>query len=378
LQTALSLALLCGASVLAHSLYNLTSVDPGFRTTGLTVFRIQPGSALTGGTEFSGVVRETLAALRQSGGVQTATATSFVPFVGDGGASPVVGGSVPADTEKPVVATVGSAMAGYFDAIGLPIVRGREFDEQDVTEAPRVAVISESLARMLFGDAEPIGQMIGWQYGALDIRVVGVITDTRTGVRRPAEPAVYFPWTQKPSSWAVVVVRTAREGQLDLSSVRQIAARIDKSVAITEFSTLNDMVASSLARDRALALLSAGTGLLAAFLCGLGLFGLMNYSVIARTPEIGIRLALGASARSIQCLVVREALVVTLGGAAIGLAVYVAASRMFGAILFGVSPIDPAALASGPGVLALVTVAASWMPARQAMRLDPAETLRRV
>jgi ABC-type antimicrobial peptide transport system permease subunit len=179
-------------------------------------------------------------------------------------------------------------------------------------------------------------------------------------------------------SWAVMVIRTAREGQLDLSLVRQIAARIDKSMAITEFSTLNGMVASSLARDRALALLSAATGGLAAFLCGLGLFGLMDYWVTARAREIGVRLALGASPRSIQWLMVREALVVTLIGAAIGLPVYLTASRMLGAILFAVSPIDPAALASGPAVLALVTVAASWIPTRQAMRLDPAETLRRV
>ena len=378
LQTALSLALLCGASVFAHSLYNLTSVDPGFRTTGLTVFRIQPGSALTGAAEFSGVVREMLASVRQAGGVQTATATSFVPFVGGGGSAPVVGGSVPADAEKPVFATQVSAMAGYFNAIGLPIVRGREFGEQDVAEAPPVAVISESLARVLFGDTEPIGQMIGPQYGAQDTRVVGVVTDTRTGVRRPPEPAMYSPWAQKPMSWAVMVVRTAREGQLDLSLVRRIAARIDKSLAITEFSTLNGMVASSLARDRALALLSAATGGLAAFLCGLGLFGLMDYWVTARAREIGVRLALGASPRSIQWLMVREALVVTLIGAAIGLPVYLTASRMLGAILFGVSPIDPAALASGPAVLALVAVAASWIPTHQAMRLDPAATLRRV
>jgi hypothetical protein len=110
LQTALSLTLLCGASVLAHSLYNLTSVDPGFRTAGVTVFRMQPGSATTGAAEFSNVVHEMLAAIRQSGGVQTATATSYVPFVGGGGASPVTGGNIPTASNNPVIATQVSAM----------------------------------------------------------------------------------------------------------------------------------------------------------------------------------------------------------------------------------------------------------------------------
>jgi predicted permease len=376
-QAALSLALLCGASILSHSLYNLTSVDPGFRTEGLTVFRLQPGSAATSAADFAEVVRAALPAVHAITGVQAVAATTGLPLVGGGGGTWVAGGKVPRDAEKAVLADEVSVTAGYFAAIGLPLVRGREFTDQDGAGAPRVAVVNESLASALFGDQDPIGQVMGGQYGPLDTRIVGIVKDTRTGVRRPPEPTMYVPWPQQPVSWTLVVARTPRDGMLDLSAVRRVAARLDPSMPVAGFSTLNGMVAVTLARDRMLALLSSAIGGLGAFLCGLGLYGLMNYRVATRAREIGIRLALGAGRRSIQWLVVREALVVTLVGAPFGLAAYLASSRVVASMLFELSPTDAATLAGGACALTLVTMAAAFVPARRALRVDPAVTLRR-
>jgi predicted permease len=377
LQAALSLVLLCGASVLAHSLYNLTSIDPGFRTDGLTAFKLQPASAAMTSGEFGRVVRDTLPGLRAIAGVQAAVATTELPLLGGGGGTWVAGGRISADAEKAVLTGQVSVTPGYFAVVGLPIIRGREFGEQDDGGAPRVAVVNESLAKALFGDEDPVGQMMGFQYRPLDTRIVGVVKDTRTGVRRPAEPTMYVAWSQQPAPWAMVVVRTPRDGALDLASVRQATARLNAGMPVTDFSTLNGKVAASLARDRMLAFLSSAIGGLGAFLCGLGLFGLMNYRVATRAREMGIRLALGAGTRSIQWLVIREALLVTLIGAPVGLAAYLASSRVVASILFELSPTDAGTLAAGVSVLALVTLAAAWVPARRAMRLDPAVTLRR-
>ena len=266
---------------------------------------------------------------------------------------------------------------GFFSTIGVPVIRGRDLSAQDVAGGPRVAVINQSLARALFGDEDPLGQMIGGQYQALDTRVVGIVKDARAGVREPASPAMYEPWAQHPRAWASVVVRTRDDRALDVPTITGVVARVDPSMPITRVSTLDDLISDTLARDRMLALLSSAIGGLAVCLCGLGLFGIMNYRVASRAREIGIRVALGAAARSVQWLIVREAIVVVAIGIPIGLAGFVASSKVIGSLLYQLSPTDATTLASGVCLLAIVTVAAAFVPARRATQLDPAITLRR-
>jgi len=377
LQSALSLALLCGAAMLAHSLYNLTSVDPGFRTTGLTTFKLQPATTTTGAQEFVQPLGNVVDTLAATSGVQAVAATTELPALEGGGGTWAVGGNVPVNAEKAVLVDEVSVTLGFFSAIGVPIIRGRDLTAEDAAGGQRVAVINESLARALFGDEDALGQMIGLQYQALDRRVVGVVKDARAGVRQPASPAMYEPWAQHPLAWASVVVRTRDDRALDVATIRRVVARVDPSMAVTRVSTLDALISDTLARDRMLALLSSAIGGLAAFLCGLGLFGIMNYRVANRAREIGIRVALGAAARSVQWLIVREAIVVMAIGIPIGLAAYVASSKVLGSLLFQLSPTDATTLASGVCLLAIVTVAAAFVPARRATRLDPAVTLRR-
>jgi predicted permease len=377
LQAALSLALLCGAAMLAHSLYNLTSVDAGFRTRGLTTFKLQPATTTTLAEAFVQPLGTMLDALAATSGVKGAAATTELPALEGGGGTWAVGGHVPLNAEKAVLVDEVSVTPGFFSTIGMPVIRGRDLGAEDVGGAQHVAVINESLARALFGDEDPLGQMIGGQYQALDTRVVGIVKDARAGVRQPAFPAMYEPWAQHPLAWASVVVRTRDDRTLDVATIQRVAARVDPSMPITRVATLDALIADTLARDRMLALLSSAIGGLAAFLCGLGLYGIMNYRVANRAREIGIRVALGAAARSVQWLIVREAIVVMAIGIPIGLAAYVASSRVLGSLLFQLSPTDRTTLAGGVCLLAIVTVAAAFVPARRAARVDPAVTLRR-
>ena len=376
-QTALSLALLCCAAMLAHSLHNLTSVDPGFRTAGLTTFRLQPATTAVKAETFAQPLRAVLDALSGSSGVTGASATTELPALEGGGGTWAVGGHVPLNAANAVLVDAVSVTPGFFSTIGVPVIRGRDLSADDIAGGPRVAVINQSLARALFGDEDPLGQMIGGQYQALDTRVVGIVKDARAGVRQPASPAMYEPWAQHPRARASVVVRTRDDRALDVPTLKSVVARVDPSMPITRVSTLEGLISDSLARDRMLALLSSAIGGLAVFLCGLGLLGIMNYRVASRAREIGIRVALGAAGRSVQWLIVREAVVVVGIGIPVGLAGFVASSKIIGSLLYQLSPTDATTLASGVCLLAVVTVAAAFVPARRATQLDPAITLRR-
>jgi predicted permease len=375
LQTALSLALLCAASMFAHSLFKLTSIDAGFQSAGLTTFTMQPSGAAAS-KPMEPLVRDTLAVLAGTANVQAVAATNSLPLMNGGGTN-VVGGHVPLNAEKAVSAGDVSVTPGYFRTIGLPMVRGREFTGRDAAGADRVSVVNESLARALFGSRNPIGEKVGLQHVALDRVVVGVVRDTKETLRRPPEPAMYVPLAQQTTSSMTFVVRTRSGRPLDMPTVRALVNRIDSTVPVTDLATMEQRIADTLSRDRILAGLSSAFAGLAALLCGLGLFGMMNFHVATRQREMGIRMALGADRRSIQWSVVREAVFVIVAGAPVGLAAYIASSRVIGTFLFDLSPTDVPTVGAAACMLVLVALAASVIPARRATRLDPAVILRR-
>ena len=375
LQTALSLALLCVASMFAHSLFNLANIDPGFRVAGLTTFTLQPSGAAAS-KQMAPLVRDTMAALAGTADVQAVAAASSLPLMSRG-ATNVVGGHVPLNAEQAVTADEVSVTPGYFATIGLRLVRGREFTDQDTAGTERVAVVNESLARALFGDRNPIGERIGLQHVAIDTIVVGVARATKASLRQPPGPAMFSPLAQHASPRMAVVIRTKSGRPLNVRTVRTLVTRIDSTVPVTEPATMAQRMADTLSRDRILAVLSSAFAGLAALLCGLGLFGMMNFHVATRQREMGIRMALGAEPRSIQWNVVREAVVVIVAGAPLGLAAYLASSRVVGSFLFDLSPTDVPTVAAAACLLVLVALAASVIPARRATHLDPAVILRR-
>lgn len=375
LQTALSLALLCAASMFAHSLFNLTSVDAGFQAAGLTTFTLQSSGAAAS-KQMEAVVRDTMAALTGHADVQAVAATNELPLMNRGGTN-IVGGNVPLNAERAVTAGQVSVTPGYFRTIGLPLVRGREFTEQDTLGTERVAVVNESLARALFGDRNPLDERIGGQYMALDTTVVGIVKDTKASHRQPPEPAMFTPLAQHAVSWMTVVVRTKSGRPLDLLTVRALVKRIDATVPVTDLGTMEQRIDDMLSRDRILALLSSAFAGLAALLCGVGLFAMMNFHVATRQREMGIRMALGAERRSIQWNVMREAVFVIVAGAPVGLAAYIASSRVIGSFLFDLSPTDVPTVATAACMLVVVALVAAFIPARRATHLDPTVVLRR-
>ncbi len=248
LQTALSLALLCAASMFAHSLLNLTSVDAGFEVAGLTTFRLQ-GSGTTALQRMEPLVRDITAALAGTVDVQSVAATSELPLM-SGGSTWVVGGDVPVNAEKAISAGAVSITPGYFRTVGLPVVRGREFTELDTAGTEGVALVNESLARALFGERNPIGERVGLQYVALDRTVVGVVRDAKESLRRPPQPAMYVPLAQQPMSSMTIVLRTRSGRPLDVATVRSAARHIESTAVVNELATMQQLIDDTFSRDR--------------------------------------------------------------------------------------------------------------------------------
>ena len=373
-QVALSLGLLCAAALLARSLYNLVTVDPGFKVEGLSTFSVQlPGAGDTA-ERTTLFLRELLENVRGLPGVQAASITNQLPFTGGSGSS---WASTPG-VEKRILTEGFHVGPDYFRTTGMPLVAGRDFSGQDVSGAEKAAVVNEALASALFGDGNAIGRFVSFEEGMpADTRIVGIAKDAKAGPRAGARPTIYLPCFQRPTSAAMnIVARMTGSETLSAGSVRSLLKRVDPSVASSEPRAIADIIAESLLRDRMLATLSAFFAVLAVVLTGIGLFGLTSFGVSRRSHEIGIRLALGATRRSIMWLVVREVAVLTLVGGALGLAAYFAASRAVGAFLFGLSATDPPTVAAAAIVLAAIALSAGFIPAWRAVHLDAALTLR--
>jgi predicted permease len=373
-QVALSLGLLCASALLARSLYNLVTVDPGFKVEGLSTFSVQLPEAGDTAERTTPFLRQLLENVRGLPGVQAASITNQLPFTGGSGSS---WASTPGG-EKRILTEGFHVGPDYFRTIGMPLVAGRDFSGQDVSGAEKVAVVNEALASALFGGSNAIGQLVSFEEGMpADTRIVGIAKDAKDGPRAEARPTIYLPCFQRSVLATMNIIARMTGGEtLSAGSVRSLLKRVDPSVASSEPRAIADIIAESLLRDRMLATLSVFFAVLAIVLTGIGLFGLTSFAVARRSHEIGIRLALGAARRSIVWLVVREIAVLTLVGGALGLAAYFAASRAVGAFLFGLSATDPPTVAAAAIVLAAIALSAGFIPAWRAVHLDPALTLR--
>jgi putative ABC transport system permease protein len=266
----------------------------------------------------------------------------------------------------------------YIQAMGIPVVKGRVFSDQDNAQGPRVAIINETLARRLFPDEDPIGQRVFITNGPLQWNeVVGVVGDTKQrSLDTPAPPQVYEPYPQHPWSWMSLVVRTSGDPLSLAGAVRQQVAAVDKDQPVADIRSMEEIVSQSVGQQRfSLLLLSVFAGL-ALVLAAVGIYGVMAYSVTQRTREIGIRMALGAKPGDVLRLIVGKGMVLALAGVAAGLAGALALSRFLASLLFEVRPTDPVTFALVSAVLVAVALAASYLPARRATKVDPLVALR--
>jgi predicted permease len=265
---------------------------------------------------------------------------------------------------------------GYFATVGMPLVEGRDFDARDTENAPKVAVINETMARRYFGSRSPIGQ--SYDYGSsLQFQIVGVVRDAKVrGPRSTPRPMAYRPIRQEMEYVRSLEVRTEADPHAVASELRKVIAQVAPNLPIQDIATLSERVNRLLVQERLIAQITACFGLLALLLACIGIYGLISYAVARRTAEMGIRMALGARQASVMWLVLREALILVVIGLGAGISLIFAAARLVTGLLFGVSPTDPATLLATVLLMLSIAALAAYLPASRASRADPMAALR--
>ncbi|MGH9346524.1 MAG: ABC transporter permease [Vicinamibacterales bacterium] len=381
-EVALSLVLLAGAGLLIRSFMRLQSIDPGFRAGGLLTARVQlPGARYADDERSARFYTDAIERMTAAPGVETAAGVSFLPLAGLG-----IGTSFyradrpqPAPGEAPST-DVRPVTPAFFRTMGIPHLAGRDFAAGDRTDSPRVAVISETLARRHFSGEHPIGRRLIVNIGRPELgpwEIVGVVGDIRmTSLEGDVRPAVYIPHTQLAIGLMTFVVRTEGEPLSLVSSVRNAVQAIDPELPLADVRTMDDVVAGTLARPRTVAVLLAAFAVMALLLAAVGVYGVMAYSVAQRTQEIGIRMALGATPQSVFQMVLAQALRLVGLGVAIGLVAAGGLTRLLETLLYETEPLDPWTFATTAVLLVLVATLATYVPARRGTRVAPVEALR--
>ena len=269
---------------------------------------------------------------------------------------------------------------GYFDTFGIRVLRGRDFSDLDTKTSPRVAIISTAMARLYFGDRDPMGQTFAFKSEPdKTFTVVGLVADThQMNLREKAPPIVYTPLTQEaqPPHWMNFAMKTAQEPAALAAAATAAARAVTKDVIIRYVRTMDQQVNASLIRERLVASLSIAFAVLALVLVAVGLYGVMSYTVSRRGREIGIRMALGARRGNVLWQVLRQTLVVSVIGILIGVGVVLVSARYVSALLFGLSERDPLTLASVALMLFCTAMIAGFFPARRAASLDPVTAIK--
>lgn len=378
-QVAMSMVLLAGAGLFARSLFNLRTIDPGFRVENLITFSMDP--SLSGydsdrSLSFFERMQQELAAVP---GVGSVSMSEVGALTGNQWGMTVRVDGYQAKEGEDMNPSVDGVGPRYFETMGMPLVAGREFTDRDTKGSPRVAVINETMAKYYFGNGSAIGRRFGFGRSAsTEIEIVGVVKDVRSlELRSQPLRFVYIPYRQDESlTQLVFYVRASGDQSSIATAVRQATRRLDPNLPIFDMKTMQVQVDESLFVERMVAVLSVGFGALATLLAAIGLYGVMAYGVARRTREIGIRMALGAERTRVLWLVLKEVAIMAAVGIAAGLTAALWLTRQVEAQLFGLSPHDPITLAGATVVIAVIALLAGYVPARRATAIDPMIALR--
>jgi len=388
-QVALSLLLLIGAGLFVRSLQKLQQAPTGFERENALALKIEPAgsdSKWRARSRLTTFYDELLRRVESLPGVRSASLVAYSPMsprewlaLGDGPdarSSVTVPGYTPLPGEEEYTHWM-QVYPGSFESLGIPLVAGRDFSPRDDQQAPRVAVINESMARHFFGNENPIGRRFGLPNG--EVEIIGVAKDAKyRSLREQGRPMFYLPFAQPGSDRAqMTLVARATGDPVSLAAALQREARaLDPAMPMFQAETLAEQLDASLAQERLVATLSSGFGLLALLLACIGLYGVMAYDVARRTREIGIRMALGAQTGAALRLALKQGMRLALLGVALGLAAAAALTRWVASLLFGVSATDPLTFGGSAVVLLFVALLACWIPARRAAKVDPLVALR--
>jgi len=377
-EVALALVLLASAGLLLRSLQRLFAIDPGFTASHVLTMQVQTAGRRFDKPTTDRFFERSLDAVRAVPGVEAAAYTSQLPLSGD---DDEYGAHFEGDSSNAGYNVFRYAVSpGYFEALRIPLERGRFLDKRDTADAPRAVVISATLARRKFAHRDPIGQRV--HIGPTDqpwYTVVGVVGDIKQASLAASQPdAVYITPTQ---SWFVdsalsLVVRSTADTRTMTPIIKQAVWSIDKDQPIVRIATMDALVARTAADRRFALILFELFGIVALALAATGIYGVVSGGVAERVKEIGVRAALGASRRSIQGLILRQGMALTAAGLVLGLAGSLAAGRVLLTLLFEITPLDPLTYASVTTLLVAVSAIACWLPAWRAARVDPCIALR--
>ncbi len=376
-ELAFACILLVGAGLLIRSFLRVLDVNLGFQPERAAALRIDPSFRIKNFAEQNSFIDEVLNRARTVPGIVAAGITDVLPLRDDRSFAVGAKGQVYERGHQPE-AYIRIVSDGYFDAAGVPLRQGRTFTERDRASSELVAVANETLARTLWPGQNPVGQAITINVGTRVMAVVGVVADVRhSGLEAASGSELYMPMRQTGDYAAMqLVVRTTLPPDSLAAGIRTALRPIDPNLPVREFVTFQDLVDRAVSPRRFLVLLLTGFAAFALILASLGIYAVISYSVSQRVQEIGIRMALGASARDVQ----NRILLRTLGLAAVGLALGMAASRVLsttlGSLLFGVTSGDPVTYVDVGALLIVVAVAAGYIPAWRASRIDPMVALR--
>ena len=379
-EVALALVLLAGAGLMLRSLGNVLGVNPGFQAEHVLSMHVRLPDDRYGKDEqvqaFSDRLLERVA---QLGGVESAAISSGLPLLDSLSVTTFeIAGEPPRQAEETPETDVKVVSEDYFRTIGTPILRGRGFTRQDAAAAEaKVAILTDSLARQIFPRGDALGRTLkigGAEHGTL-ATVIGIVPDTHEmGLDTPPRPEMFLP-SHRIQEMALLVRTKGNPMSLAKAVSAQVAA-LDKDQPVVDVKPLSEHLHGTTQQRRFDSLLFAGFAGLALLLAAVGLYGVLSYSVMLRTREIGVRMALGAQSGDVVRLILRSGLTMTLAGTLLGMAGALALTQLMQSLVFGVSASDPLTLAAVAALLLLVAAVASYVPARRASRMDPTRALR--
>jgi len=379
-QVAFTMLLLAGAGLFMRSLWNLRNQDLGLKTDNVITFSIQPslnGYDTPRSIALYDQLRARLAALP---GVRSVGTGDVPTLSGDDEGSNITAEGGPQLAEELQDVNYDAVSPAYFSTLGIPLLSGREFTEGDGAISPKVAVASEAMVKRFFPGRNPLGAHFAFGGGKVkpDIEIVGVVKDVKQEhVSSAIRPYVYIPYAQRPKLTGMAFYVRSTQDPLLLGSTLQGAVReMDANLPVYDLKTMERLVEQDLFSARMVAVLSASFAGLAALLAALGIYGVLAYVVVQRTREIGIRMALGAVAGQVRLLIVREVGTMVLLGVGVGLPLAYGLARFSESLLYGVHAGDPAVYLLGLGLIGLIALAACFLPARRATRVDPLVALR--